>query len=765
MMGSLSSTKHSISDAATENRSGWFSASGLAKMALPGLPAERARVSNFIVRMQQALPDLVRLRAGRGGGLEISELALPDAARAELARRAQAAALSEPSADAQRAMVEADQRQIAAHVSGHLTARQRRVMDARATVLLAIDARGVVGGVGRSRAIAAFLDDLGAGRLDDAQRAVVIAANDKPGQSIKLSRATLYNWFAARERAGSIGLAPQVTRQPNDLPPWFDAFLKFWRPGSKVALRDALRNFSANLPEGAPRPTERQVRLALSKLPVLERLKGREGRLALRSRMAYTARTFDDLMPTSVYAADGKTFDAEIAHPIHGQPFRPEITTIIDVATRRIVGWSAALDEHTFGVVDALRMACERAGIPAIFYTDRGRGYRNQNFDAPLTGFLGRAGITAMRALPYNSQAKGVVERVNQIYTAPAKSLPTYMGKDMDKEAKLVAYKTTRRDLKTLGTSNFLPSWAEFLDLIGKTIADYNNRPHTSLPKIRDAQLSRMRHETPNEAWARKCTGFDLVVPDRAEIDDMFRPYVTRITRRALVEWLGNQYFAAELEALDGTRVVVGYDIHDASKVWVREIDEVDGEQLPGRLIAIAAFNGHATRYVPLSFEQAAMERRNKGRLGRLQSKIRVVEQELAPPALLELSALQPFSVSAPAPGAEWPAEANSLAKNGVKDTSGKRPRADASAGPTIPASQVVRDRPMFVDDVGFARWCHENPERVTDGDRSYLADLIMTHSTNELLRMSGVDLVALRSIARSTASHTGAAETAERIA
>ena len=39
-----------------------------------------------------------------------------------------------------------------------------------------------------------------------------------------------------------------------------------------------------------------------------------------------------------------------------------------------------------------------------------------------------------MRALPYNSQAKGVIERINQIYTPAAKRLPTYVGKDMDKE-------------------------------------------------------------------------------------------------------------------------------------------------------------------------------------------------------------------------------------------------------------------------------------------------------------------------------------------
>ncbi len=224
------------------------------------------------------------------------------------------------------------------------------------------------------------------------------------------------------------------------------------------------------------------------------------------------------------------------------------MTTIVDAATRRIVGWSAALDENTFAVVDALRCACAFGGIPAIFYTDRGPGYRNHAMDDALTGFLGRAGITPMRALPYNSQAKGVVERLNQLYTAPAKAMPTYVGKDMDKEARNFVFKSTRKELALTGRSNMLPSWSSFVEKIVETIAAYNNRPHSSLPKVFDRQLSRKRHMTPNEMWAEKIQSVEAIIPDAAELDDMFRPYVVRRTQRALVDWLGNGYFHLALE-------------------------------------------------------------------------------------------------------------------------------------------------------------------------------------------------------------------------
>ncbi len=507
----------------------------------------------------------------------------------------------------------------------------------------------------------------------------------------------------------------------------------YGRP-TKPSVEQALREFSQSLAPDTPKPTVKQARYWLKKMPQLEKLKGREGKLALRARLAYTARDFSDLLPTSVYTADGKTFDAEIAHPIHGQPFRPELTTILDVATRKIVGWSAALDENTFAVVDALRCASATHGIPAIFYTDRGPGYRNKAMDAPLTGFMARAGITPMRALPYNSQAKGVVERLNQVYTAAAKSLPTYIGRDMDKEARLLVFKTRRRDIALTGQSRFLTGWDAFLGHIEQTLAAYNDRPHSSLPKVFDRQLSRNRHMTPNEMWALKCEAFDPIIPDEAELNDMFRPYVVRRTRRALVDWLDNSYFAKELEPYHGQDVLVGYDIRDASKVWVREIEEIDDERVPGRLIAVAIFEGHKTRYVPVSAERAAMERRAKGRLGRLQRKIDVVEQELRPAALVELS---PVTTLATVSLAGEPV--THIAPSGIV----------ADPIPAIPDSGQAR-RPVFRDDCEFASWIVENPDRATASDKELVRDLLTTHSSNELLRMSGVDLDALRKLARS---------------
>ena len=716
-----------------------FSAKELANMGLPGLSGNRQNCASFITRIREVSPELVSQRSGRGGGYVVDIAALPEAARDELRRReAQVIAatrIGQDEADA----IEHSQRQIATAVMPNLTARERLVMEARANILLSIDALAGFEEMSRHQAILAFVTSMKEGRLDREEKRILRVANDRAGGERVLSRSTVYAWYKARDARGIIGLVPEIVPPKKGLPAWFEAFRKEYCRPQKPSIAEALRAVAKTLPEGAPLPTEKQARRAIAKAPALLKVKGREGKLAMRARQAYVSRDVSDLLPTSVYVADGKTFDAEIAHPIHGQPFRPEITTILDAATRKSVGWSASLDENTFGVVDALRLGCETCGVPAIFYSDRGPGYRNKAMTADLTGFLGRAGITPMRALPYNSQAKGVIERLNQVYTAAAKTLPTYMGKDMDKEAKLLAFKTTRKELALTGQSRLLPEWQAFLKLISDTLAAYNDRPHSDLPKIHDGQLGRKRHMTPNELWAQKTQGFDLVLPDADELDEMFRPYVVRRTRRALVEWLGNSYFAIELEPHHGQDVVVGYDIHDARRVWVRAIDEVDGQRFPGKLIAVARFEGHKTRYVPLSYEQAAIEKRAKARLGRLGKKADVIEQELRPSVLLEQAPAIPLDLM------PEPAAAPVL-----RVITPEAPR-------EVPAGQ----RPIFKSDTEFARWVAGNGDKATLADRDYLKELLNGHSSHELLRLSGLDLNRLRSIARNEPeSRSGTEET-----
>ncbi len=106
------------------------------------------------------------------------------------------------------------------------------------------------------------------------------------------------------------------------------------------------------------------------------------------------------------YGWNGHTFDAEVADPNSYRAMRPEITSIMDVATRRLVGWAISRKENVIAVTEALRNACLENGIPAVFYTDRGAGYKNKTFDDNGNGLMGRLGIDKMEALPYSICAR-----------------------------------------------------------------------------------------------------------------------------------------------------------------------------------------------------------------------------------------------------------------------------------------------------------------------------------------------------------------------
>lgn len=698
-------------------------ADAIARLRLTGLPSSKRRVLDLAERGEWAgTANLCRKRQGRGGGLEYHVSLLPEPLKAAL------------QAEQSREVILVHQQERKAHEvarrealsTANLTGRQRDVMAARSSILSAIDTCQIVNGMSQRQAIQAFLADPSA--LDVSDKTIQ-TANDRASGKATVGRATIYEWFKARNAHGVGGLAPLPTKEQQDMPSWFWQFLRFYAQPQKPCLSDALERFSQALPANVMAPNYDQARRLLARLGNVERHRGREGSLTLKSRMAYVMRSTADLLPTCIYTADGKTFDAEVAHPIHGQPFRPEITSIVDVATRRCVGFSVGLAENSSGVVDALRHACETSGIPAIFYVDRGPGFKNETLDNQLTGLTERLGITKLHSLPYNSQARGIIERFNgSVWNPLAQTFDTFIGESMDRQAKQRAFKETRRDLKQIGTSRRLPTFQQFIDACKEAIAAYNARPHSSLPD----------RLTPNQYWQHHVsTGFEIVPVLDTERDDLFRPYVTRRTRRATIEFLTNVYFHLALEEFDGDDVLVGYDVHDASKVWVRqiEVDRQTGEQRMGRLICVAIFSGNEERYIPLTMERAAIEKRAATRAKRLQDKLAVVEAELSPARFLEASAQAPMPiidlVPEPAPAVR---QAN------VMQLSDHQPAAP------------VQRRRVFSTDEELAAWAIENPSEVTSNQLRVLRQCLSRPSALELFRLSGIDVERLRTVIRAAA-------------
>ncbi len=489
--------------------------------------------------------------------------------------------------------------------------------------------------VGKTNAINNIVIGSDAGTLPADVMDRVRLANAKAGDRRGVSQRSLFDWCTAATEATKRGINPISVLAPKmraqKIPSWAAQLLKLWGQPQKPNLTTVIEQLPNHLPVGVDCPSYSQCRrFLIEQMGSVEREKGRMGARQLKNIKPFVRRDTAELLPTDIYTMDGHCFDAEVAHPDHGRPFRPEITAVIDVATRMCVGWSIDLAESGWAVLDAIRNACERWGIAASLYVDNGSGYENELMKAQGRGLMDQLSMTMTNSLPYNSQARGIIERSHQtIWIKAAKKLPTYMGADMDQEAKHKAFKVTRADVKAFGRSKILMDFPTFRDFCTAEAGAYNHKPHRGLAKIRDEVTGKLRHLSPVEAWDLAVkAGFEATPVDPDDADGLFRPYVVRAIRRGEVELFSNRYFSRDLEQYHGQTMAIGYDIHDPEHIWVHDDD--------GRLVAKAVWNGNKTNYFPKAVVETNRETRAKGRLRRLAVKQAEVMEELSPNQVLE---------------------------------------------------------------------------------------------------------------------------------
>ncbi|HWQ09141.1 MAG TPA: transposase family protein, partial [Holophaga sp.] len=353
----------------------------------------------------------------------------------------------------------------------------------------------------------------------------------------------------------------------------------------------------------------------------------------------------------------------------------PEITTVVDVATGRVVGWSAWEKECAWAVIDALRQAILLGGVPCIFYSDNGPGYVNGRMDA----LKSRLGFKHHTGIPYNSQARGVIERLQKTLWVElgAKSFGTYVGAAMDREARQIVFKATRKGVPVL------PPWQNFVTFMEHCVEAYNARPSKACPKGLDAD-GRKRHLSPAEHWQQletlgwKPEGLPLSLDD-------FRPEEIRTVLRGEINLFGNRYFSRELAELHKDQVRVAFDIHDATRIWVRSME--------GELICEAGFQANSCAYFPKPYVEQLREQRKDGQRKRLEAK---AERVLGPMEPVEIEELSPQALEN---------SARQLQKLGVVD-------ADPEAPEPRPEPAVERPRPRFADGREYALWILDHPDQ-----------------------------------------------------
>ena len=581
---------------------------------------------------------------------------------------------------------------ISEHVdTSQLTRKQREVMCARLAFVREIE-RLAATGLAKVAIRNNLVEASDRGELAPHLAPLVGMANDRSGGKRGLSGSTLQRWCLAFANGGEAALAPVKHGPDLTAPQWAAEFLAVYQRPSNPTLADAYRQVFGLPHRPKPgAPSIFAVRRWVKKLSVPAREQGRKTGNSWLGILPHRRRDTSALWPTDVYTCDGTCFDAEIQHPHTGRPFKPEITLVLDVATRRCVGISIALAESAIATLDAIRMACLFGGIPAILHADNGPGYCNAVWTAEGSGLMARLGIELCNSIPGRPMGKGLMERaVGTICVSAAKRLSSCSHKDMDKDAAKKVFKLSRQALKAGG--NALPTWEEFKKVLLQRVDEYNDTPHRGqgMPRIMDDVSGRMRAMSPNEAWeAGVAKGFEpMTVPDHLR-DELFMPAEHRKVRNGKIKFLGGEYYHSDLTELHGQHVEVRYDIWDGSKIFVWSLDGVK--------ICTAELDAHAVPYFPKPQIEVAQERRKKAQLGRLQEKAR----RIAPGATIEL------------PQSNHGLYSDDLVAGSQAE----------EHGPVIDIQPLPdpRKRPLFLSGDHHYRWLMENRDQSTEVDEAWL--------------------------------------------
>lgn len=702
----------------------WLTARELAGM--PGMPGTEFRTREKLAKLQ--IPQ--HPRAGRGGGSEYDCSALPAETRQALMldQIAQAGAVIAGTAEASIAVLPAltQQPTPSTALSTAVLARrppslpERACADAR--LILVDQVLNLAQFNGTTKACQLLALQLASGECSADLKAAARTANQR-ARTDAVGERTLFRWLSQYQAEGWKGLLPAPAAQERVAALDEDVAAVLGCYHSKDARFRILSNAAKHVTKQLGREYDTwtalygRARRALAKVDNVALIKSRHSGSERAARLPFKRRNTGVLKPLDVCLVDGHTFKAKVRHPDHGAPFAPEVTLVIDAATRMVCGWSTSLSESTIAVGDAMRHAVGNVGVFAIIYSDNGGGERAKAFDCPVDGIIKRMGGDHRLGIPGHPQGHGLIERSWRTHMINvARQFPTFQGGDVDDGArrKVVAelakeqraLKRAENTGEVIALSPKCPSWQQFVDAVDAGIAEYNTQHrHRSLPKRADG-----KRMTPAEAWASM---FDpeLHVPmDRRELRETFMPSVLRTAQRGEVVLFNQHYQAPELMGRNvaGKEVSVRYDIHDPNFVMVYTTD--------GDFVCEAKWNASSIDFFPKAVIEKAREKRVRATVKRREQQIDLALRELTGIA-------QPGTLSLPVPGTP-----NVLVP--IVETLVSSPLLDSS---TDAVAQAAAGRPFFETSSDRYEWLMRARSDWTDADAQWVRNYVQGSDYAEL--------------------------------
>lgn len=408
------------------------------------------------------------------------------------------------------------------------------------------------------------------------------------GSKLAPSHKTLERWANDYLRHGIESLLPNNKGRVRKVYGWEVQALYWYQKPTHLAMA-AIADLL--IQEGFDDVSESRVCRYLKSLPhdVLHKL--RMGHKAYRdTQMPFVRRDTDCIPPGSIYQGDGHTIDAYLAHPMTGNPWRPELTVWIDVGSRMIVGWYMSIAESSYSTLFSLSHALiSHDHVPAALHIDNGSGFKSKMMNDESIGFYARFDIQTMFSIPGNPKAKGQVERwFRTLRDGFDKTFDSYCGHDMSGDVLRLLLIDVRKGNKQLPTIDM------YMEGLTRFINHYNNKPHSSL-----------NGDTPAQRWSElQRTPVHMV--DQAII----RPRIKRSVSRGTIRLFNREYRHAELVRYNQQELNVEYNLHDDSIVRVMTADE--------RFICDATLTQRMP-YVSASRLEDMHQQRLKGQIKRLE--------------------------------------------------------------------------------------------------------------------------------------------------
>lgn len=506
-----------------------------------------------------------------------------------------------------------------------LTDGERAYRDAALVLCRAVEGAQAATGLSVKACCNELAARLVAGGVSDDLLQAAIATYQKPRQNAgplggavaqagRLQR--MMSFFEQGRLAGEVGryLVPGKREKEGHNPVHVAAFLRFYCNPARPPVSEAYRAMKPWLAErGLGVPSYSVVCKIERDLPVTVKYRGRVTGSEWRSLKTYIDRDVSMFKSNDIWVGDGHSFKAKVQHPIHGQPFTPEVTFIRDWVSRKIVGWSVAMAESTVAVSDAFRHAqMVTRARPLVYYSDNGSGQTGKMIDCPISGTLARQGIAHETGIPGNPQGRGIIESLWMSTLIPlAREYPTCTWRGADENA-------VNKMLKALNRNDHggvrIPSFRQLLDDVERVVADYNlHHEHREL-----------NGATPEDEYQARLDKDSIVFgPTDAEIMALWMPEVTRKPTRGLISLFGNEYCRRDLVDVlpEGSRVRVRYDLHNPDKVWLLTMD--------GVFIGEAAWNGHRVAAFPVPEMERLRGVRAAGKIKRGEEIIAEAQAEL----------------------------------------------------------------------------------------------------------------------------------------